>query len=204
MATTFGTNIAMVQVRMLLDGQEVENTFGLQAANPISAAGLLDSVSNIMLLWISNIMPLVGPLCSLREVYAKTETAGTNYEAASTDPALTPGTLGGTNHPNNVTACVTFRTGLVGRSFRGRNYVPGMTTDSILNNTFDTGWVAAIIQAYNDVFTGMLATDDTAVVVSRWENGLPRLTGIVTAISTATVRDDTADSQRRRLPGRGR
>jgi len=130
------------------------------------------------------------------------------------DVSPTP-TIGGADieaAPNNVALCISFRTGVAGRSFRGRNYVPGIPNDQILLNTFDPGWLADVKGGYDLLLPGGGALPGGWVwgVLSRFSgvdvNGdpIPRAAGVFTPIVNTLFSDSKADSQRNRLPGRGK
>lgn len=130
------------------------------------------------------------------------------------DVSPTP-TIGGASaaaEPNNVALCISFRTGLAGRSFRGRNYVPGVPVDQITLNTFDPGWMADVKTTYDLLLPGGGALPGGWIwgVLSRFSgvdvNGkpIPRTTGVFTPIVNTLYTDSTADSMRNRLPGRGK
>lgn len=114
--------------------------------------------------------------------------------------------------PNNVAACISFRTGFAGRSFRGRNYVPGIPNDQVNLNTLEPDWMLAVKAAYD-----LLLPAGTAlpggwewVIVSRFSgvdvngNPIPRTVATVTLVVSTLFTNAIVDSQRRRLPGRGK
>lgn len=117
-----------------------------------------------------------------------------------------PGGISGEAVPNNVNPCISFRTGVAGRSFRGRNYIPGLSNSDVTGNVLETAWKTALINAYTDLNPG--GNFGTAawnwVVVSYFTGGSPRAAGLVTPVISAIFTDDIVDSQRRRLPGRGK
>lgn len=107
--------------------------------------------------------------------------------------------------PLGVCICVTHRTALAGRSYRGRSYVPGWTES---HNTTQ-GTISAGGQVMADTFFEAMRTElaatiqpFTMVVASRYSNKVLRPTPITTPIISSEVRDLTWDYQRRRaVPG---
>jgi hypothetical protein len=101
---------------------------------------------------------------------------------------------------------VSFRSALSGRSFRGRNYIPCLTNSQVTGNLIDVSWQGDIINAYAELLFGggALPAGWVWVVVSRFTNNLPRVTGIFSEVFSVLVTDTIVDSQRRRLPGRGK
>lgn len=118
------------------------------------------------------------------------------------------GTVGGVvggAAPNNVSMAVSFRTGLGGRSQRGRNYVPIMSKVDLDGNNISGTFAADVVDAYSDLlFPGpVLPGGWIWVVVSRITGGEPRAEGIFHEVMSVLVVDLIVDSMRRRLPGRG-
>lgn len=127
-------------------------------------------------------------------------------------PTPMPGGETGEAAPNNVALCISFRTGIGGRAFRGRNYVPGVPNSMITLNTFDADWLAAVAASYALLLPGggALPTGWTWGVLSRFSgvdgagHPIPRAEGVFTPITNTVYSDITADSMRGRLPGRGK
>jgi hypothetical protein len=107
--------------------------------------------------------------------------------------------------PNNVALCVSFRTEGRGRSARGRNYISGHAETSLSGNTFNATVSNGIRDAYEELLDATTYTGSwTWVVLSRFEDGVARAAGLVQPVTAVVLTDTTVDSQRRRLPGRGR
>lgn len=116
-------------------------------------------------------------------------------------------TGGGTGDqlPNNCSMAVHFGTGMAGRSFSGRNYVPVLDRDDVVGNFVDASWAGSIVAAYEElIFPGTVVPDGWIwVVVSRVQGGVRPAEALFHEIISVTVVDLVVDSQRRRLPGRG-
>lgn len=114
------------------------------------------------------------------------------------------GAGGGTALPGNVTAAVSWRTALGGRSFRGRSYHIGLqvtfTNANQLTAATQTGLAAAYTALLNAVNTTWASG---LVVLSYAHNKFWRNTAVATPITSVSV-DINLDSQRRRLTGRGK
>lgn len=123
------------------------------------------------------------------------------------DFTATVGQIAGEAAPNNCTMAVSFQTGLSGRSFRGRNYVPCLTNSQVTGNYIDSTWAQSIVDAYSDLTfpanIGILPGGWEWVVLSRKSGGVDRSVGVFTEITNVVVTDLVVDSQRNRLPGRG-
>lgn len=113
------------------------------------------------------------------------------------------GTLPGDSLPNNVAACISKRTIFRGRSYRGRIYHPCLGEAQVTGNTILTATRTSLLAAYS-LLIGFSTAGEAwqMVVVSRFEGGAPRATGLTTPVTNLSM-ETTVDSQRRRLPGRG-
>lgn len=118
------------------------------------------------------------------------------YENVLTTPVA--GGQTGATLPSNIAACVSFRTGLRGRSYRGRNYLWGLTEPLVTDNVIQEGWRNGVIGAYQQIDTDVCDTDQAHVVVSRFQLGNPLVNGIATDVINY-VMDSRVDTQRRRL-----
>lgn len=108
--------------------------------------------------------------------------------------------------PNNVAPCVTFDTGQSGKSSHGRNYIGGIPNANINVNDIDSGWANDIIGAYQQLLPGG-SHDPTPYfwsVLSRQSGGVVAAQATAVPVLNVYFSDLTVDSQRRRLPGRGK
>lgn len=98
-------------------------------------------------------------------------------------PLTDVGTATGDNLPNQVAMTVTFLTGVAGRSYRGRNYVPALPAASTLTDrTWDPAVIAAVQAAYETFDLALPAADSEHVVLSRANGGAPRMAGVATRV----------------------
>lgn len=198
-------NVAAIEIRQLEGLQQVENTLYFLHAGAITPAALQQLVQDMMDFWIANMIPVQSGYVQLLEVYGRSLDNVSGYEETVTPTSATFGAEGGDAMPNNVTICVSFRTGLTGRTSRGRNYWIGLAEGQVTSNLVNGSAIADILDAY----TGMVGEEAvsagwTWVVVSRYLNGSPRVSGSALTVTNVICTDNIVDSQRRRLPGRGR
>jgi len=118
--------------------------------------------------------------------------------------AAVPGTAAGDPLPPQIALCVTLRTALAGRSFRGRSYIPGFTEAA--NGTTGTASAAASTAAINFVnacATSLASSGLALAVVSRpAPSATPPRAGFVNNVTAVLTRDLIWDTQRRRArPG---
>ncbi len=197
-------NSAQYEIRMLWDNQEVENTIWVNHGADPTGTAIADMAEAIRIWYTNGVLANLSNQVRLVEVYGVDMSSQTGPTGTSVAPANQVGQVASPSMPNNVAMCVSFRTARRGRWFRGRNYVPGMAEDGVTNNAFLASRTAAIVAAYNSLIGVVADNGGTWVVASRRVSNAPRLTGITEPVTAALVTDDYVDSQRRRLPGRGR
>ena len=193
---------AMVELLYRQDSQRLENTLYFRQADDYDTAELTTLATEVIAWATANLLPLVSNQVTVVGVKAtslESETApavevAANVVGGNSFPAL----------PNNATLAIKFLTASRGRSARGRNYWVGLTENDVLNNTVNPVVVAAMIAAYQELLDAGTITEGAWSVVSRTLDGDPRNPGIAQLVTGVTVTDATVDSQRRRLPGRGR
>lgn len=204
-------NTAEVETVFELYSQVVENTAYFRKEGGWTEGSLSDFLDAMRSLVETDLMP------SLSTAIKFIRLIGTLLDAVDSLGlvlSVTPPVAGsniGAGLPNNSAYVVTFNTATRGRSGRGRNYIAGLTTAdesdaNTVNDMFRTG-----ILAYYSALKA-LASENGAemVVVSRFSGvapdgkPIPRVTGVTHPITGFSTFDRTLDSQRRRLPGRGK
>jgi hypothetical protein len=199
-------DVVQANLRFTLLDQKIENTlYFYYAPTSVSVAAMQQLGLDLISWWGTNVAPELVDDIFMREVYLTDLSTQTGPTAS-----VVPGNniIGGYSSdpvPNNVALCVSFRTNGRGRSARGRNYISGFSETQLSGNTMDTAIADNIRAAYELLLDPITFTDDWLwVVLSRFANGNPRAQGLVQPVETAVLTDYTVDSQRRRLPGRGR
>lgn len=204
MAFTPVPNTVQYEIRMLWDNQEIENTVWFEHTAAPTGASIATVADAILDWYAAGVLPNLSSAVTLVEVYGTDMTSQTGPTGTAVAAGSTVGGVLSPSLPNNVAMCVSFRTARRGRWFRGRNYVPGMAEDGVTANAFLPARVANIVGAYNSLIGVAADNAATWVVASRRVAGAPRLEGITEPVTAALVTDTYVDSQRRRLPGRGR
>lgn len=195
---------ALVRLVAHWDGQEVINTTYWHKSGGWDATSL-GSLAAQFLGWATlSWAPIVHTTVVVDFIQSVDQSVDSGAQAIVAPGTTLHGGVGGTPLSNNVSYCVSFRTGLTGRSNRGRNYIPGISQANLITpNRIDATYRAAVVSAYQDLLPGGSVTIGDWVVASRFHNKLPRTTGVTTPITSVITVDDILDSQRRRLPGRG-
>lgn len=193
---------AEVRLRYQTAGGLAENVINFSKSGGWDVDSLADLAAAVEDSWESNISPIVAETISL------TDTIATDI-SSQTGPQVTDigGIAGGQPNPalpNNVTFVVSFRTANRGRSYRGRLYHVGLTENFVTLDSVGPSNAAAFQGDYENFFADIATAVPGAVhvVVSRCQNGEWLTTGIATPVTSYFV-DETIDSQRRRLAGRG-
>jgi len=198
-----------VDVNYLLDAQIVQNTMYFHSDTGWDAASISAWLTEMKDLISSDLMPFLSSALELFELVGKLLDAASSISATVSLSTPVSGSDINSMLPNNATYTISFRTGLSGRSFRGRNYVPGLTSGSVSQNVIDSTTRTGILDFYTTLAALAVSEGYEMVVVSRYSgvdvNGdpIPRVTGVATPIVSFGTADFTVDSQRRRLPGRG-
>lgn len=117
---------------------------------------------------------------------------------------VSPGTRAGTMEAANVTAAMSERTGKAGRAYRGRMYVPGLVESDVgATDLLSSSIVTLLYNALANLSFGSLPVGDLLAVFHR--PGLtPKPNDNKYDIVQTAVQENIVDSQRKRLPGRGR
>ena len=113
------------------------------------------------------------------------------------------GTRAGAQLPNSCCLCITKRTALRGRSFRGRSYFGPLTETDVTGNVASSTFVTSLLSDWSSYLSRTVGGEVwDLVVISRKQNGQWLEFGDSTRVIGFTS-DGVIDSQRRRLPGRG-
>lgn len=194
----------MVEMRYLFENQQCENTLYFEYTSGVDIEKATTLAEVLHDWWVTNVRPLMVNTSALREIYITDLSNASSFTYTRVSSPVEPGTRSGPAMPNNIALCISFKTNQRGRSFRGRNYVMGMNEGDIIANNFDGGYVGSVQAAYVELKLVTVPLGADWVIVSRFANGAARTTGVTTSVSTVGVTDGIVDSQRRRLPGRGR
>jgi hypothetical protein len=108
-----------------------------------------------------------------------------------------------------LTFSITARSGLAGRSFRGRTFLIGMPTTAAADaelNTISGTYAADMVSAFNAMVTSVPIGDAgfVPVICSRVTLGAPRVAGVTTPITSFGFHNLIVDFQRRRAPAHNR
>lgn len=204
MANGEATNTARVDMFFRQDGQQVMNSHHFFNGSGWDAGSLNNLAQGVYQWWVDDVRGQVANTVQLVGVVASDLTPGSGLQAAVTTGLPIAGGKNSPALPNNVTLAVKKATGFAGRSFHGRTFFIGLTEDAVTGNTVDPVVVGTLVTAFDNLKEplGPLIPADLCVL-SLVADGVERPDGICTTVTGISV-DGTVDSQRRRLPGRGR
>jgi len=115
-----------------------------------------------------------------------------------------PGTRVGQAEGGNVTLTISWRTDLAGRLYRGRIYVPALSEGDVNQNDTVVSTEVAILAIAAAQLISQLVANSTPLVVFHRPNIPPHVHDNTSTTITSYIVENVVDSQRRRLPGRGR
>lgn len=194
--------------RGFCEGQEILNTtHWIIRGGGVWTPVIMDQLGDAYADWWGTNMQGLTVAGYVKSEIVITQLAVNGFQRIITDGLPLSGSLVGDGLPLNVAACVTLSTGRSGRAGRGRFYAGCLGEGATTGSRFSAGFVNSINSAFDALVNLEAVSGDpqfALVVYSTELNSLPRPTGLATEVTSAYLRDNVVDSQRRRLPGRGR
>lgn len=198
------SNTLQVEFIQGLDEQVIENVVYAQYATTPSAEDA-DTLGNALISWWDTLFSAqLSNTLVLTAIQLTDLSDEESFSITVLPTAPVAGKISDEAVPNNCALCVSFRSAGRGRSARGRNYVAGIPGDFVSANRVVSTVTDSLVIAYNSLKTEIDAAGATWVIASRQHDKVIRTTGVTFPVVTALIVDNTIDSQRRRLPGRGR
>lgn len=196
-------NTCRVELRFTQNSQLLANVFHVQSEGAWNVTDM-QNLGAAFVEWYDSFRTVVCNQVTLREIDIRDLTTASGLGILYNTGLPLLGTLASPAMPNNVSVAIKWGTGLTGRSFRGRTYHIGLTEGQVVNSEVDSAFAAPILSGYNALPPIIATAGFTMVVASRYTNNAPRVVGVTTPVLNASYADTVIDSQRRRLPGRGR
>lgn len=204
MAFVPAPNVARAQHFGTLAEQEIVNTISIRSATGWTGTSLAALALTQATWYVDHVVALLGPDYFYAHTICTDISVEGGAQAINNDNAGVHGGFSGNTLPNNCAFSISFRTAKTGRSNRGRNYVPALPEQKLVNhNHMDSSWVSGIVAAYEALLIPSTAGGEW-VIVSRQHNKVMLTVANVEPVTGVLAVDDTLDSSRRRLPGRGR
>jgi len=197
-------DIAKVVMTFSQGGQVAQNIYHVHTSNTWTEETLQDLAQLFYNWWDDHIQPICSTAVSLESIVVRDLSEEFGTEVTDTGSYPLPGLLDSPVLPFNSTPVISWRTGLAGRSTRGRTYHVGLSEAQASGGLLETAAQTALLAAYDALRTDIIADSEpwTLRVLSRVQGGttLPEAIGYEIL---STIVDEALDSQRRRLPGRG-
>jgi hypothetical protein len=192
------------QFQFSLFGQQVQN--GIYFAATATPSASLETLGDALIEWhTTNILPLLGSNLTLRQVDLRDVSQPDGPVVVRNTGLPVDGGQATESLPSNVAFVLTFRTAQGGRKGRGRNYIPAIPENKSSGAAIDAALASSLQAGYQLLIgEGAMATGWTWSIASRVGAGSDGLPTNYYPITAVQVRDNIFDSQRRRLPGRGR
>ena len=194
-------NTAQVSVLQTLFGQEVVNVLHFFKAGGYDLTSLTDLASLVRDRWKAEILPNQSEDLVMDGVRARNLDIQDGFQVEVLAGAGNIGGVPGVSLPGNVAFVITHRTANIGRSRRGRTYLAGIRTSQVDDNAIAAPVASSFVTGFNNLRGTAAAAGFDLVVASRYTNGAPRVTGVVSLVINSVARDLFLDSQRGRLPG---
>jgi len=150
--------------------------------------------------WDTNVKALVTNQMTLNEVHVMSLAEENGPQASFSAGLPLAGTQTADPCSGNVAFCVSFRTGLTGRSARGRWYWCGLIETQTVGNEVAGGTVTSILGAMDNLLSTISGLGFSPIILSYISGGAPRVGGPVKfIINDAIAVDNIIDTQRGRL-----
>lgn len=211
MANVFNPNVVRVVVEGRLYQQVYQNVFHVAVGLPGAASGpwtlpMLEECADKVTSFVAELAAFQNSNLLYQSVTVR--------QMVQDAPLTFVGSLesGGINEgdslPNNCALAFTLRTAVGGRSGSGRMFIGGIPDNAAAGNNATPEWANGVQAVLATGLRNRLSETGTydmrLVVYSTETGGLPRPVGLPREVTAIQVLDRTIDSQRRRLPGRGR
>jgi len=193
-------NIVQVNVHATYLGVPIENVYHVKSNDAPVPPGDLVAIGGLWATaWEDLILPYLNDAYVAGEITVLDLSEEAGGTASNTTIAGSVGGVSGDPEPGNVCFCVSLRTGLSGRSFRGRTYLSGQVASEVTGSHLSGARIGQYVTGLQTLIDNMADALFPLCVLSRRHNGALRPEGIGTVILTALAVDDLVDTQRRRL-----
>lgn len=197
-------NTIKLEAVFINQGEYVENVHHFVQGNPPAVEDMQALAEAYVTFFNAYLKGTLHSACSLVAVKCTDLTAQNSPGIEYTTGLPIAGTGQWDPMPNSVTIAVKWITALRGRSYRGRTYHVALSEQQVQGNALTSGYHTALTTAYgNLIYLVNGERDWFLAVATRVSGGVPRTQGEVHGVIAHTV-DPVIDSQRRRLPGRGK
>lgn len=193
-------NTVRVSLEFTLSGEICVNVFYLNKSTTVLSTDLTTIINTVKAWWTGGGKNYFHSSLSLSAIRTRDMTSQAGLVEDYVYPVPEAGIVGGVCAPANVAVVVSHRTGLAGRSYRGRTYFAGIPEAAYTANYLDATYPAAFGTALQDLMDDMVTAGPYVhSVASFYHLGSARGTAVITPVTYLQV-DSRLDTQRRRLP----
>lgn len=203
MAFITALDTAKVVLNQLFGSQELANIVYMLKSGGWTESDMTSLAADIEDWWTDEVAPFLSDALSLVGIDVTDMSADNAPTVHRTVSPAVAGQATGEPMPGNAAGVVTFRTENRGRSSRGRNYIAGLSPNTVENvNDVTAAFAAGMIAAYEALSGVEVANGCEHVVASFYHLKAPRSTALLQEVTSYSC-DTAIDSQRRRLRMRG-
>lgn len=196
-------NCMSVEMLFEIQGQKVENVLHVDCGHSPILADVATVGSALVGWWNSHGKTITPAGLSLMGLKIKSLATADGFQIVYNTGLPVSGVASGSMLPNNVTVAIRFGTAWSGRSSTGRLFHLGLVSDFVTAGLLNVSGINALKTNYEALVTALTTAGMALQVVSYVADNAWRTVGQHRTIETVSV-DANSDSQRRRLPGRGR
>lgn len=174
------------------------NTFHFQDGDGPPTTERVHELVDLITAWlISELAPLYSDEVSVTDVTGRS--LHSEFGPYWSESVSIFGTIASPALPPNVTIAVTRFSGVTGRSNRGRIYFCGIPENMPSGKHLTAPTQALIIAALELLLVDPALASFNHVIVSRWEDGVKRTTGVTRGVEGYRFADSRVDSMKTRL-----
>lgn len=187
-----------VVFKAIQNGVPVVNVYNVLDTETHDAARLGAIADVFHTWWVTNLKPVLNNSYVLQSITATNLTSSAGPQVERSYSTGNQGDLTGEQVAGNAALVISWRTALIGRSFRGRTYIGGLdgaATDTA--QAVSPAFAAAMAGSAASLLDALTAAGAALAVLSRYAGKVLRVAGLLTEIVSVIV-DTKIDSQRRR------
>lgn len=192
-------NTIRVTLELNSNGQIVVNVIYLRKGTPVLAIDLVNIAAQLKSWFTTYMKPHLGNSIALQRIILRDMTTESGIVLESIASPFIVGALAEEPLPNNCALVTTFKTGIAGRSTRGRVYNAGFTENQIGGDSLTSVPVVGMVTAWTQLNSFVAPSSVVHVVASFHSLGAPRVGALTTPV-TSYFSNSRLDTQRRRLP----
>lgn len=180
-------------------GQPVINVFNVDNKAAVTPAALAATAALFETWWRTSIRGGIATSYSLDQIITTDISVPNGNQNILVPASPRTGAVATASAAANAALVVSWRTAQIGRSFRGRTYVGGLPTSAFVSaNAFDPVYAAGFAVGGVALINALTTAGKALAVLSRYSNGVLRVTGLLTEI-VAVIVNLASDSSRKRL-----